>query len=109
MGFASCGESTFCHKREIDAVESVKVTSTTITFKFKGVDKPQTYAIAACQNGEGSTVYKVENAVEVEKDQVCSVSTISTAKVMFLLVVFAIIIFVIGIFLWFAIKDMFFT
>ena len=109
VGFASCEENGYAGEDAVYTVENVTVSSTTMTFKFRGVDKPQTYAISACQDGEGSTVYKIENAVEVEKDQICSISTISTAKVIVLLVISAVIIFIIGIFLWFAVKDMFFT
>lgn len=109
LGLTSCGEKSLTKNDEVFVIENVTVSPTTLTFKFRGVDKPQTYAISACQDGEGSTVYKIENAVEVEKDQICSISTISTAKVIVLLVISAVIIFIIGIFLWFAVKDMFFT
>ncbi len=109
VGFASCTKNVSRQESEVFVIENVTVSPTTITFKFRGVNKPRTYAIAACQDGEGSTVYKIENAVKVEKDQICSISTISTAKVIVLLVISAVIIFIIGIFLWFAVKDMFFT
>ena len=109
VGFASCTKNVSRQESEVFVIENVTVSPKTITFKFRGVDKPQTYAISACQDGEGSTVYKIENAVEVEKDQACSVSTISAAKVIVLLVISAVIIFIIGMFLWFAVKDMFFT
>ncbi len=109
VGFASCKKDVSRQESEVFVIENVTVSPKTITFKFRGVDKPQTYAISACQDGEDSTVYKIENAVEVEKDQICSISTISTAKVIVLLVISAVIIFIIGIFLWFAVKDMFFT
>lgn len=109
LGFASCTKNVSRQESEVFVIENVTVSPTTITFKFRGVDKPRTFSVEACQDGEGSTVYKIENAVEVEEDQICSISTISTAKVIVLLVMSAVIIFIIGIFLWCAVKDMFFA
>lgn len=73
LGFTSCIKYSSNQESEVFAIENVTVSPTTITFKFRGVDKPRTYAIAACQDGDEYPVYKSGQLVEIENFRVSHV------------------------------------
>ncbi len=73
LGLTSCAKNYSRQESEVFAIENVTVSPTTITFKFRGVDKPRTYAIAACQDGDEYPVYKSGEVVEIENFRVSHV------------------------------------
>lgn len=66
LGFTSCTQNFSRSESEVYVVENVTTTSTTMTFKFRGVNEPRTYTIVACQDGEGYPVYKKGDVVEIK-------------------------------------------
>lgn len=75
LGFASCTKNVSRQESEVFVIENVTVSPTTITFKFRGVNKPRTYAIAACQDGTGEMVYKKGDVVEIKNSRLSHIST----------------------------------
>ena len=73
LGFASCTKNVSRQESEVFVIENVTISPTTITFKFRGVNKPRTYAIAACQDGTGEMVYKKGDVVEIENSRLSHV------------------------------------
>ena len=73
LGFASCEENGYAGEDAVYTVENVTVSSTTMTFKFRGVDKPRTFSVEACQDSENYPVYKKGDVVEIENSRLSHV------------------------------------
>ena len=73
LGFASCTKNVSRQESEVFVIENVTISPTTITFKFRGVNKPRTYAIAACQDGTGEMAYKKGDVVEIKNSRLSHV------------------------------------
>ena len=97
LGFTSCTENVSRQNSEVFVIENVTFSPTTITFKFKGVDKPRTYAIATCQDGDEYPVYKSGEVVEIENFRVSHVIYPTYGMMIILIAVGMIVGFFIGV------------
>ena len=50
---SSCQKNVSVEEGNVYVVENVSVSPTTITFKFKGVEKTQTFSLVSCQDERG--------------------------------------------------------
>lgn len=94
VGFASCEENGYAGEDAVYTVENVTVSSTTMTFKFRGVDKTQTFAIAACSDNGNYPNYGRGDVVKVKDCRVCHV-TVQTIPV-WGIICYTILIFLVG-------------
>lgn len=90
---SSCQENVSVDEGNVYVVENVSVSPTTITFKFKGVEKTQTFSLVSCQDERGEfPSYEKGEIVKVENNQVSHL----TETPNFYIVVFFLIGFIIG-------------
>ena len=74
LGFASCGEKSSTNNDEVFVIENVTVSPTTLTFKFRGVEKTRTYSLLACQDEEGKyPSYETGEVVKISENRVSHV------------------------------------
>lgn len=74
LGFTSCEENGYAGDDAVYTVENVSVSPTTMTFKFRGVDKTQTFAIAACSDNGNYPSYGRGDVVKVKNCRVFHVT-----------------------------------
>ena len=90
---SSCQENVSVDEGNVYVVENVSVSPTTITFKFKGVEKTQTFSLVSCQDERGKfPSYKKGEIVKVENNRISHL----TETPNFYIVVFFLIGFIIG-------------
>lgn len=78
LGFTSCVKNASRQDSEVFSIENVTVSPTTMTFKFRGVDKPRTYSLIACQDEEGKyPSYKAGEVVKISENRVYHVELFS--------------------------------
>lgn len=71
LGLTSCGEKSLSKNDEVFVIENVTVSPTTLTFKFRGVEKTRTYSLLACQDKEGKyPSYETGEVVRIRENRV---------------------------------------
>ena len=71
LGLTSCGEKSLTKNDEVFVIENVTVSPTTLTFKFRGVEKTRTYSLLACQDEEGKyPSYETGEVVRIRENRV---------------------------------------